>query len=55
MRVDTSETFERNQERDAETSFSPIAPPAFEGEQLWAVKMETYLEVRSLESRGRGL
>ena len=31
---------------EAEASFSQIAPPIFDGEsyQLWAVKMETYLE-----------
>ena len=35
---------------DAETSFSPMAPPVFDGEnyQLWAVKMETYLEALDL-------
>ncbi|KAF3640672.1 hypothetical protein T459_15332 [Capsicum annuum] len=31
---------------DAETSFSPIAPPVFNGDnyQVWAVRMETYLD-----------
>ena len=33
-----------------ETNFSPIAPRVFDGEnyQLWAVKMETYLEALDL-------
>ncbi|KAM3268207.1 hypothetical protein P3S67_031757 [Capsicum chacoense] len=31
---------------DAETSFSPIAPPVFNGDnyQVWAIRMETYLQ-----------
>jgi hypothetical protein len=35
---------------EAEASFSQIAPPIFDGEsyQLWAVKMETYLEAFNL-------
>ena len=35
---------------DAETSFSPMTPPVFDGEnyQLWAVKMETYVEALDL-------
>jgi len=37
-------------EMEAESSFSQIAPPVFDGEnyQLWAVKMETYLEALDL-------
>jgi len=35
---------------EAETSFSHISSPIFDGEnyQLWAVKMETYLEAMDL-------
>nr|KYP43523.1 hypothetical protein KK1_035037 [Cajanus cajan] len=35
---------------DSETSFSHVALPVFNGENynLWAVKMETYLEVMNL-------
>lgn len=31
---------------DAEASFSPIVPPVFDGDnyQIWAVRMETYLD-----------
>jgi hypothetical protein len=35
---------------EAETSFSSIAPPVFNGDnyQIWAVRMETYLEALDL-------
>jgi len=35
---------------DAEASFSPIAPPVFDGDnyQIWAVRMETYLDALDL-------
>lgn len=35
---------------ETETSFSQLAPPVFDGEnyQLWAVRMETYLEALDL-------
>uniref|UniRef100_M1A8F6 Phenylalanine ammonia-lyase n=1 Tax=Solanum tuberosum TaxID=4113 RepID=M1A8F6_SOLTU len=35
---------------DSENSFSRMAPPIFDGEnyQLWAVRMETYLEALDL-------
>ena len=35
---------------DVEASFSPIAPPVFDGDnhQIWAVRMETYLDVLDL-------
>ena len=35
---------------ESEASFSPIAPPVFDGENypIWAVRMETYLEALDL-------